>query len=63
MPSEGEKAIAALLQSLLRSPRDHQLLNKVYGFRNIWISSQDFTDFSEEFTSILYAFIDSIHYN
>ena len=27
-------------------PRGHQLPKKVYGFRNLWISSKDFTDFS-----------------
>ena len=26
--------------------RGHQLPKKVYGFRNLWISSKDFTDFS-----------------
>ena len=31
--------------------RGHQLPKKVYGFRNLWISSKDFTDFSYDFTS------------
>ena len=36
--------------------RVHQLLKMVYGFQNLWISSQDFTDFSLAKISILYVF-------
>ena len=46
-----ETADGIAIALIIMDSRGHQLPKKVYGFRNLWISSKDFTDFSYDFTS------------